>query len=265
MATTRKRPSVTAGVLAVTTTVAVPPLAGPAPTGAAAEGARPASPGSDTVLANGQVATRRSERGDVAASFVEGGGRSGANRLTHWADRPYRVRTYQRITWPDGRWDNWDRLAALLAAGSTAVTDASPRTKVVLRLWHGPLGYLQANLVDRAQRHRRPVMVVETAYGFTLAEHDRETNIFNAELRAAGGYPASQGQAAAVRDMVNTVAAVPGALGVFYWKPTWTAVAGAGWDPAGPTSGDGWENQAMFDYSGRALPALRVLGDAARR
>ncbi|MEH1128791.1 hypothetical protein [Micromonospora sp. CPCC 206061] len=29
---------------------------------------------------------------------------------------------------------------------------------------------------------------------------------------------------------------------------------------ANPSSGDGWENQAVFDYSGRALPALRVFG-----
>jgi arabinogalactan endo-1,4-beta-galactosidase len=52
---------------------------------------------------------------------------------------------------------------------------------------------------------------------------------------------------------------VPGALGVVYWEPTWTAVTGAGWDPADPASGDGWENQALFDYSGHALPALAVF------
>ncbi|HEX8630947.1 MAG TPA: glycosyl hydrolase 53 family protein, partial [Catenuloplanes sp.] len=38
------------------------------------------------------------------------------------------------MLWPDGRWDNWDGLAALLTAGSTAVTAASPATKVVLHL-----------------------------------------------------------------------------------------------------------------------------------
>ncbi|MFI9529644.1 glycosyl hydrolase 53 family protein [Micromonospora rosaria] len=68
--------------------------------------------------------------------------------------------------------------------------------------------------------------------------------------------------------MANPVvgrAPVPGMLGVFYWEPTWTAVDGAGWDPADPTSGDGWENQALFDYSGRALPALWVLGETAAR
>jgi len=201
------------------------------------------------------------------------------------------------MLWPDGRWDNWDGLAALLRAGGDAVRAASPSTKVVLHLaeggnngghvwwfdnaiargvtfdiiavshytyWHGPLGYLQANLFDLTARYHKPIMVVETAYGFTLAENDHETNIFNASLQQASGYPASpEGQVQALRDMFNVVAAVPNGqgLGVVYWEPTWTAVPGGGWDPADPSSGDGWENQALFDYSGRALPALRVFGE----
>jgi len=205
------------------------------------------------------------------------------------------------MLWPDGQWDNWDGLAALLTAGSTAVTDASPHSKVVLHLaeggnneahrwwfdnavarnvpfdiiavshylyWHGPLGYLQANLFDLSERYDRPVMVVETAYGFTRDEHDHQTNIFDTELQAAGGYPATpNGQAAALRDVINVVAAVPHGrgLGVFYWEPTWIAADGAGWDPADPTSGDAWENQALFDYAGRALPGLRVFSDTVAR
>ncbi|WP_033343839.1 glycoside hydrolase family 53 protein [Catenuloplanes japonicus] len=197
------------------------------------------------------------------------------------------------LLWPDGRWDNWDGLAALLTAGSNAVTAASPSTKVVLHLaeggdngghrwwfdqavargvpfdviavshyvyWHGTLGALQANLMDLSTRYGKPVMVAETAYGFTTAENDHEANIFTASLAATGGYPATpRGQSDALRDILTVVDGVPGALGVFYWEPTWTAVAGAGWDPADPASGDGWENQALFDYSGRALPALRVF------
>ncbi|MCW6009753.1 arabinogalactan endo-1,4-beta-galactosidase [Micromonospora sp. CPCC 205371] len=198
------------------------------------------------------------------------------------------------MLWPDGRWDNWDGLAALLTTGSNAVKAASPSTKVALHLaeggnngghrwwfdnavsrgvpfdviavshyvyWHGPLGALQANLMDLTVRYGKPVAVVETAYGFTLEQDDHETNIFNASLAQTGGYPATpEGQADALRDIFNVVAAVPNSLGVFYWEPTWTAVDGAGWDPADPSSGDGWENQAVFDYSGRALPALRVFG-----
>jgi arabinogalactan endo-1,4-beta-galactosidase len=35
-------------------------------------------------------------------------------------------------------------------------------------------------------------------------------------------------------------------------------VPGGGWDPTNPNSGNGWENQALFDYNDRALPALTV-------
>lgn len=197
------------------------------------------------------------------------------------------------MLWPDGRWDNWDGLAALLTAGSTAVTAASPGTKVVLHLaeggnngghrwwfdqatarevpfdviavshyvyWHGSLGALQANLMDLAARYGKPVLVAETAYGFTTAENDHETNIFNPALAIAGGYPATpRGQSDALRDILTVVAGVPNALGVYYWEPTWTAAEGAGWDPADPASGDGWENQALFGYDDRALPALSVF------
>ena len=202
------------------------------------------------------------------------------------------------MLWPDGRWDNWDGLAALLIAGSTAVKAASPGTRVMLHLaeggnngahrwwfdnavqrgvpfdvigvshyvyWHGPLVSLQANLNDLSVRYDKDVMVAETAYGFTTEENDAEANIFTAALAEIGGYPASpQGQALAVRDIIDVVAAVPNGRGrgVYYWEPTWTAVAGAGWDPADPTSGDGWENQALFDYANRALPGLKVLGGA---
>jgi arabinogalactan endo-1,4-beta-galactosidase len=197
------------------------------------------------------------------------------------------------MLWPDGRWDNWDGLAALLISAGDAVEDASPRTKVMLHLaeggnngghvwwfdnalargvefdiigvshyiyWHGSLGRLQANLFDLTVRYDRPIAVMETAYAFTLEQDDFLENIFNPSLEQAGGYPATPaGQVAAFRDVVTTVSAVPGALGVFYWEPTWTAVEGAGWDPDDPTSGNGWENQALFDYEGRPLPAMQVF------
>ncbi|MFF0473492.1 glycosyl hydrolase 53 family protein [Streptomyces sp. NPDC004284] len=76
------------------------------------------------------------------------------------------------------------------------------------------------------------------------------------------GHPASGAdRSARLRDAMNVVGAVPNGrgLGVICWEPTWTAVAGNGWDPADPSSGNGWENQALFDYDSRPLPAAGVL------
>lgn len=196
---------------------------------------------------------------------------------------------------PTGSTSNFADLAQLLTAGSNAAKAVSPATQVMLHLaeggdngafrwwfdqatsrgvpfdvigasyycyWHGSLSGLQANLNDMASRYGKPVVVVETAYGFTTAQKDSETNIFGSSHAQTCGYPATpQGQADAFRAVVDVVKAVPNGrgLGYFYWEPGWTAVIGAGWDPANPAAGNGWENQALFDYQSRALPAMAVF------
>lgn len=130
--------------------------------------------------------------------------------------------------------------------------------------WHNspgklPMNELAYNLADVSERFNRPVVVVETAYAYTLADADAEKNSFGAPEEAAGGYVASvQGQATFLRDLLETVAGVPNGrgLGAFYWEPDWIPVAGAGWYTRG---GDGWDNQALFDAAGKALPSMNVF------
>jgi arabinogalactan endo-1,4-beta-galactosidase len=199
------------------------------------------------------------------------------------------------MLWPDGHtWDppNWDNLASFLKAGRDAVKACSPGTKVALHLanggdnglyrwwfdnitqrgvefdiiaasfynyWHGGLGDLQSNLNDVAARYDKDVMVVETAYPFTLEGDDDHPNIIGLPEQLVAGYPATpEGQARNFRDVMSIVRAVPGGrgLGVFYWDATWTAVPGNGWDPTDPNSGNAWENQALFDFDGRPLVAM---------
>ena len=74
-----------------------------------------------------------------------------------------------------------------------------------------------------------------------------------------GGYSVSpQGQADAIRDVMQAVANVPDGrgLGVFYWEPDWIVVPGCG---AGGGWGNGWENLAMFDKNGKALESWKVF------
>ncbi|GIV73485.1 arabinogalactan endo-1,4-beta-galactosidase [Caldilinea sp.] len=199
------------------------------------------------------------------------------------------------MLWPDGKNDrNFKNLAALLKAGYRAVKTCSPSTKIMLHLdqggknelyrwwfdaileqgvdfdvigisyypyWHGSLAHLQHNLDDLATRYQKDLIIVETAYPFTDKENDIEPNIIRSQ--PLPGYRLTpEGQAQMLRDIMNIMRAVPNGrgLGIFWWDATWTAVPGNGWDPANPDSGNGWENQALFDYQNRALPALRVLG-----
>ncbi|MET9801778.1 arabinogalactan endo-1,4-beta-galactosidase [Streptomyces sp. NPDC006368] len=199
------------------------------------------------------------------------------------------------LLWPEGSTDNWDRTAGLLKSGIDAAKAVSSSTRIALHLahggdndlyrwwfdnatargvnfdviavsfygyWHGALSDLQANLDDVSARYGKQVMVAETAYPFRLDSEDSHENIIDLPGELVSGYPASAaGQAAWLRDVMNVVEAVPNGrgLGVVYWEPTWTAVPGNGWDPTDPSSGNGWENQALFDYNDRLLPAANWL------
>ncbi|MDA1359463.1 arabinogalactan endo-1,4-beta-galactosidase [Glycomyces luteolus] len=199
------------------------------------------------------------------------------------------------LLWPDGRWDQLEQMAGLLTAGCDAVADVLPKAQTILHLaeggnsgafqwffdnaaangvpfhaigasfypyWHGELSGLAANLNDLATRYGKPLYVVETAYPFTTSDSDGFANIMT-DPEPVAGFPSSpENQSYWIEAIADVVKAVPNGLGkgLFWWEATWTGVAGAGWDPADPASGNGWENQALFDFDGKALPGLRTLG-----
>ncbi len=199
------------------------------------------------------------------------------------------------LLWPDGKTPQWDNLAALLESGCEAVKTCHRPTAIMLHLaeggdntgarnwfdhvlardvqfdliglshytyWHGSLADLQYNLNDLAARYQKDVVIAETAYPFTLAEADSQKNVVHSASQLTRGYAATEaGQAAMLRDVMTVVRAVPGGrgLGIFYWEPTWTVVAGNGWDPGDPASGNEWENQALFNFDELPTAALNEL------
>lgn len=125
--------------------------------------------------------------------------------------------------------------------------------------YHGPVDDLRANADDISARYGKPVVVMETAYAYTTRDGDGWPNLFNADMQKSVGYQASvQGQASLVRDVIDAMAQVPGqrGLGVFYWEPDWIPVPRSGWRTG---EGNAWDNQAMFDFKGQALPSLAVF------
>jgi arabinogalactan endo-1,4-beta-galactosidase len=126
--------------------------------------------------------------------------------------------------------------------------------------WSGTLEQLKNNMNDISQRYDKDVVIAEVAYAATLRDKDGFGNLFGGEREQyVGGYKATvQGQATAVRDVMEAVAQVPGGrgLGIFYWEPDWIAVDGAGWKTG---EGNAWENQAMFSFNGAALPSMNVF------
>ncbi|MGB7539656.1 MAG: glycosyl hydrolase 53 family protein, partial [Anaerolineales bacterium] len=193
----------------------------------------------------------------------------------------------------------YDGLANLLAAGAKAVRDVDPnsgnaarRARIVLHLadggdnalykrvfdeltkrnvdfdviglsyysyWHGTLNAFRNNMNDISARYGKDVVVAEAAYAWTLEDADSAPNLFKEGEQKPGGYKATLlGQATAIRDVIDAVNKVPKGrgLGIFYWEPEWYAVPGAGWQTG---EGDAWDNQALFDSKGNALPSLGVF------
>ncbi|HEX6468609.1 MAG TPA: glycosyl hydrolase 53 family protein [Streptosporangiaceae bacterium] len=122
-------------------------------------------------------------------------------------------------------------------------------------MWHGSLSNLSGVITDMRSRYGKDVVIAETAYPFTSANAD---GTGNSVTSGCSGYPLTwAGQAANFAAVQNT-ARTAGAIGVFYWEPTWYAVAGNGWDPANINgSGDGWDNMAVFDWTGHLNPNVR--------
>lgn len=119
--------------------------------------------------------------------------------------------------------------------------------------WHGDLSDLAANMGNLAYTFEKPVVVVETAYPWTLAWNDNTNNIVGSEDQLLSGYPATPaGQAQFLSDLMDRVEDVWGGYGsgVYYWEPAWTS---------GASSGSPWENLALFDFEGGALEGLRVF------
>jgi arabinogalactan endo-1,4-beta-galactosidase len=123
--------------------------------------------------------------------------------------------------------------------------------------WHGTLDQLTANMTNISQKYNKELIIAETAYAYTLENGDELGNIFSENNIKAGGYKATiQGQATAIRNIMDAVSTVDGGLGVFYWEPDWIPVDGVGWKTG---EGNAWDNQAMFDFNGKALPSLDVF------
>ena len=122
-------------------------------------------------------------------------------------------------------------------------------------------------------RYGRDVCVVETAYGFTTENGDSGPNIFFEAEAKTSGYPATpEGQLSYLSDLKGVIHSVNNkkALGFIYWEPAWLPVTNATWateegmkymNTTG-NQGNTWDNQAIFDFSGKVLPAISVFEDS---
>jgi arabinogalactan endo-1,4-beta-galactosidase len=184
---------------------------------------------------------------------------------------------------------NWQRNAALLNAGIKAVRDYSKAStkpiKIILHiaqpenaLWwfkqageNGVNDYdiiglsyypqwstyklpdLPAAIKELHNTYHKDVMIVETAYPWTLKNVDRAGNVLGKKA-VLPEYPASaKGQLRYLLTLTQLVKAAGGS-GVIYWEPAWVSTrCKTLWG-----RGSHWENASFFDARRRhnALPAF---------
>lgn len=145
--------------------------------------------------------------------------------------------------------------------------------------WHGTIESLAANMNDIALRYGKDLIVAETSMGFTLesyaayeglTEEQRKGGAARAALAEQLPWPMTpEGQCAFLKDLLNVIHAVPEGRGkgLFWWEPAWIPVPGSGWAKQGGweyvgeqgPGGNEWANQALFDFAGNALPALKLF------
>lgn len=210
----------------------------------------------------------------------------------------------------------WDNFATVVSAGAEAVREVSPDAQVAVHFtnpergnhpsfaaaleqrnvdydvflssyypfWHGSLDSLTTQLNTIAQTYDKDVAVAEVSWAYTLEDGDGHENTIRTPYDQ---YSISvQGQALAIRDVMQAVADVDNGrgIGTFYWEPAWLPVGpaddpvgnallweefGSGWassyageyDPADAGvyyGGTAWDNQALFDFNGYPLESLNV-------
>lgn len=121
--------------------------------------------------------------------------------------------------------------------------------------WHGTsLVQLATTINSLKSNYFRPLHLVETSYAFTLSWNDWTNNHIGSAADLHPDYPATpEGQATFIRDLRHLADSLD--AGLIYWGAELVAYKGPQ-----ATDGSPYENQALFNFNGVALPALDSLG-----
>ncbi|MDU8885110.1 glycosyl hydrolase 53 family protein [Yeosuana sp. MJ-SS3] len=100
--------------------------------------------------------------------------------------------------------------------------------------------------------YNKRLMIVETAYPFTLSNNDPANNILN-EDALVSGYPATQQGQLDYLNQLKTVAKNAGAEGIVYWEPAWVSTGCSTlWG-----QGSHWDNATLFDHDNKATLGMQ--------
>jgi arabinogalactan endo-1,4-beta-galactosidase len=190
--------------------------------------------------------------------------------------------------WPEGKTDSehLPDFITLLKKGSQAVREVSPDTKIMVHIagfdiatwfyqqlntnnvdydmiglsyypvWHGKdLGVLQSTINTLGATHAKEIVIAETAYPFSFGYNDFTNNIIGSTNQILPAYAATEeGQQKFLMKLKSILNEAPQGAGFCYWGAEWIAFKGST-----ATDGSSWENQALFDFDNKAVPALNAF------
>ncbi|MBQ2329757.1 MAG: glycosyl hydrolase 53 family protein [Oscillospiraceae bacterium] len=212
---------------------------------------------------------------------------------------------------------SWANITTLMKAGAEAVRESCPSALVAIHFanpenatsflsyagnldsygvdydvfassyypfWHGTFENIKDILTQVSEKYGKKIIIMETSYAYTGADTDFSGNSVSDEGNTAKYFPYTvQGQANAVRKVIETINSVPNGIGICYWEGAWIAVGtesreknlpiweeyGSGWatryagdydrDAAKYYGGSSVDNQAFFDPQGHPLESLRIF------
>ncbi|WP_299115257.1 glycosyl hydrolase 53 family protein [uncultured Winogradskyella sp.] len=199
--------------------------------------------------------------------------------------------------WDHGKvWDefsnNWINYANLVSEAIRAVREVDTENKVRIMLHHSSvenaifffnelqpytidfdiiglsyypqfqirdLNLVASKLNTLATTFNKDILMVEVAYPFTLEWNDNLTNFIGSVDQTIPEFsPTPQGQKAYFEWLATTIKNIPNnkGIGFCYWAPDWVAFNG---NENTSTNGTSWENQCLFDFNLKALPAIDIF------
>jgi arabinogalactan endo-1,4-beta-galactosidase len=121
------------------------------------------------------------------------------------------------------------------------------------------LNLVQTKLNTLSSRFNKEIMLVEVAYPFTLGYNDNSNNFIGQSNQIIPEYPATpQGQKDYLLRLTSILKSIPNdkGIGFVYWAPDWVAFSG---NNATSTTGSSWENQCLWDFNLKSLPAFEAF------
>lgn len=185
------------------------------------------------------------------------------------------------LLWPDGNAAHSVQMLELLAEGVRAVRESNATTRIMIHyagqdkaidfleriklldydiiglsyypLWHGRnTDSLQMQLNSIASKANKDVVIAETSYPFSLGWNDWTNNVIGDTSQLIPAYPPTpQGQLDFLEKIRFIINNTPKGIGFCYWGGEWISFKGSQ-----ATNGSTWENQALWDFGNKALPAL---------